>query len=35
VGMARYDPDNPCSIDELLARADASMYEQKLGKHGS
>ena len=35
VGMARYDPDNPCSIDELLARADASMYEQKQGKQQS
>jgi diguanylate cyclase (GGDEF)-like protein len=35
VGMARYDPHNPCSIDELLARADASMYEQKQGKQQS
>jgi hypothetical protein len=33
--MARYDPHNPCSIDELLARADASMYEQKQGKQQS
>ncbi|MBI2953370.1 MAG: diguanylate cyclase [Chloroflexi bacterium] len=32
VGMAWYDPDQPCSIDELLARADASMYEQKRVK---
>jgi diguanylate cyclase (GGDEF)-like protein/PAS domain S-box-containing protein len=29
VGIARYDPESPCSIDELLARADRSMYEQK------
>ena len=35
VGIARYDADSPCSVDELLVRADASMYEQKLGKHGS
>jgi diguanylate cyclase (GGDEF)-like protein len=35
VGIARYDPDSPCSLDELLARADASMYEQKHGKHQS
>jgi two-component system, cell cycle response regulator len=32
VGIACYDPDWPCSIDELLARADASMYEQKRRK---
>jgi diguanylate cyclase (GGDEF)-like protein len=35
VGMSRYDPYTPCSIDELMARADASMYEQKQGKHRS
>jgi diguanylate cyclase (GGDEF)-like protein/PAS domain S-box-containing protein len=29
VGIARYDPKHPCSIDELLARADRLMYEQK------
>jgi diguanylate cyclase (GGDEF)-like protein len=32
VGMSRYDPDCPCSIDELIARADALMYEQKQGR---
>ncbi len=31
VGVARYDPEHPCSIDELLAQADKSMYEQKEG----
>jgi diguanylate cyclase (GGDEF)-like protein/PAS domain S-box-containing protein len=29
MGIARYDPEHPCSIDELLARADRLMYEQK------
>jgi len=31
VGVARYDAENPCSIGELLAQADALMYEQKHG----
>ena len=29
VGLARYDPESPCSIDELVAQADRAMYEQK------
>jgi diguanylate cyclase (GGDEF)-like protein/PAS domain S-box-containing protein len=29
VGLAYYDPENPCSIEELLARADRAMYEKK------
>ena len=29
IGVARYDPENPCSIDELIAEADKLMYEQK------
>jgi len=33
VGYSQYDPDNPCSIDDLMARADKRMYEQKRGKH--
>ncbi len=32
VGIAHYDPENPCSIDELLARADRAMYEKKRGE---
>ena len=32
VGIANYDPKCPCSIDELLARADRLMYEQRWGK---
>jgi diguanylate cyclase (GGDEF)-like protein/PAS domain S-box-containing protein len=29
VGSAHYDPGKPDSLDELIARADTSMYEQK------
>ena len=29
MGIERYDPECPCSIDELLAMADSLMYEQK------
>jgi two-component system cell cycle response regulator len=29
VGLAYYDPADPCSVDELLVRADRSMYERK------
>jgi diguanylate cyclase (GGDEF)-like protein len=29
VGVAFYNPDSPCSIDELLSRADKLMYDQK------
>lgn len=32
IGAARYDPQSPCTIDELLARADASMYREKKRK---
>jgi len=32
MGCAYYDPENPCSIGELIARADKLMYEQKQGK---
>jgi diguanylate cyclase (GGDEF)-like protein/PAS domain S-box-containing protein len=31
-GVARYDPDKPSSLDELIARADALMYEKKRTK---
>ncbi|MBM4135886.1 MAG: sensor domain-containing diguanylate cyclase [Nitrospira sp.] len=33
VGITHYDPDNPCSLDELLSQADKMMYEQKQKKH--
>lgn len=31
VGIARYDPAHPCSMDELLSMADKMMYKQKHG----
>lgn len=35
IGIVRYDPDSPCSIDKLLAHADKSMYEGKRDKQDS
>jgi diguanylate cyclase (GGDEF)-like protein/PAS domain S-box-containing protein len=32
VGIAHYDPENPCSIDDLLKRADTLMYKKKKNK---
>jgi len=32
IGIVRYDPENPFSLDELLARADQLMYEDKKKK---
>lgn len=32
VGVGRYEHLSPCSIDELLRRADRAMYEHKEGK---
>jgi diguanylate cyclase (GGDEF)-like protein/PAS domain S-box-containing protein len=29
MGMARYDPEKPCSLDDLIEQADKSMYEHK------
>jgi len=29
VGMAHFDPESPCSLDELLARGDQAMYRDK------
>lgn len=34
-GIARYDPDRPCSLDELIAKADALMYKEKRKKQQS
>jgi diguanylate cyclase (GGDEF)-like protein/PAS domain S-box-containing protein len=35
VGTAYYDPDNPCSLDELMSHADKLMYDQKRSKSES
>ncbi len=32
IGCSYYDPEKPCYIDELMARADKLMYEQKQKK---
>jgi len=32
VGIARYDPEAPCSVTDLIKQADSSMYQQKQGK---
>jgi diguanylate cyclase (GGDEF)-like protein len=32
IGYALYDPESPCSLDDLIARADKLMYEQKRNK---
>jgi len=32
IGIACYDPANPCSLDDLLLKADRLMYEQKRNK---
>ncbi len=29
IGMSQYDPELPCSLDELLSKADKMMYQQK------
>ena len=29
LGLARYQPENPCTFDQLLSQADQQMYEQK------
>jgi hypothetical protein len=29
LGMAYYDPDSSCSVDELLRRAEKLMYDDK------
>lgn len=32
LGIAHYDPDDPCSLEVLIEKADARMYAQKSGK---
>lgn len=32
VGAIVYDPEKPCSLDELMEQADRQMYRQKMGE---
>jgi GGDEF domain-containing protein len=32
VGAALFDPENPAPLDDLIARADITMYQDKRGK---
>jgi len=32
IGIARFDPEVPCTVAELIAQADGRMYEQKQDK---
>jgi diguanylate cyclase (GGDEF)-like protein len=34
-GIVRSDPEHPCSLDDLISRADALMYEEKRSKRRS
>jgi diguanylate cyclase (GGDEF)-like protein/PAS domain S-box-containing protein len=34
VGVASYDPERLCTVDALLAAADAAMYRRKPGREG-
>ncbi len=34
-GVARYDPESPCSIEELMRSADTRMYEHKRAKQNN
>ena len=35
IGIAHFEPGSPCTIDDLIARADGLMYEQKRNKKKS
>jgi diguanylate cyclase (GGDEF)-like protein len=32
-GVAMFDPDDPCTLDQLIAIADERMYARKRAKH--
>ena len=32
-GIKSYDPEHPCSLDELISRADTLMYKEKRSKY--
>jgi len=33
-GLKRYDPEHPCSLDEIISSADSLMYKEKEIKYG-
>ena len=35
IGVVRYDPERPCSLDALMAQADTLMYEEKRKNSGN
>ncbi len=35
IGVARYEPDSHCTVDELLVKADSLMYIQKQARKAS
>jgi GGDEF domain-containing protein len=35
IGVARYEASAPCSLDELLRKADRAMYERKQNRKRS
>lgn len=35
VGISRFDNECPCSVDQMLTRADKEMYEEKRSKHAA
>jgi diguanylate cyclase (GGDEF)-like protein/PAS domain S-box-containing protein len=35
IGVVRYDPEKPCSLDALMAQADGLMYEEKRKNSGN
>ncbi|HET7275032.1 MAG TPA: diguanylate cyclase [Longimicrobiaceae bacterium] len=35
IGVASFSPENPCTIDEMLAEADRRMYAEKRIRHGN
>uniref|UniRef100_A0A832ML96 Diguanylate cyclase n=1 Tax=Eiseniibacteriota bacterium TaxID=2212470 RepID=A0A832ML96_UNCEI len=35
IGRARYDPQHPCSMEELIARADEAMYRRKRDRRAA
>jgi diguanylate cyclase (GGDEF)-like protein/PAS domain S-box-containing protein len=34
LGIAHYDPEAPCTVNELIAQADSQMYQQKRARKG-